>query len=230
MTTTAMQTASTSVAPLHANKRTDKDFHKAFRHTNNVGLLKKILPILAVLLTFYFILSSLVSIPEIADLSVEKIDLNDGKLVMNKPKMSGFDKNNKPYDVRAEKAIQDLSKPGLIELEKIDAQLPMDAKSIAKIEAENGTYNTNEETMVLRNNVRIKGARGMDIKMEEATINIKTGAMITNKPVSVISGKTDITADSMSVEDNGKRIVFKNRVKMTIKKPISRGVKPPATN
>ncbi|MEE9314653.1 MAG: LPS export ABC transporter periplasmic protein LptC [Rhizobiaceae bacterium] len=214
----------------YANKRTDGDFKQARNHTLYVSLLKKLFPLAAIAITIFFVVSTLISLPEASDISVKNVGLKDGKLVMDKPTMTGFDKNNQPYDVKAEKAIQDLTKPGIIELEIIDAKLPMDAKGFALINADNGIYNTNDETMFLRSNVKIKGARGMDINMEEANINIKTGTMETGKPVTVVSGDTNISADSMSVKDNGKRIIFKKRVKMIIKRPISRGVKPPADN
>ena len=224
------QSGHSNSASSPANMRDSVDFSRARRHSIFVKLLKIVLPISAAALVVFFAASSILSYVPVSGASVEKVGLNDGKLVMNKPKLSGYDKKNRPYDVKAATAIQDLKKPGLIELKTIDANLPLDATSIARVNAESGTYDSTNEKMELRNNVTIKGARGMNISMQEALIDMKSGSMVSGKPVTVDSGETDISANSLRVEDNGKRVIFKDNVKMIIKRPISRGVKPPPAN
>ena len=220
------QSAALDGQPEIANKRSTRDFNRARRHSLLVAVLKKILPIGAVAITVSFAASAILSYSPVSDVSIGGAALKDGKLVMNAPKMAGFNKENRPYDVKASKAIQDLDKPGLVELELIDARLPMDATTFADVDANSGTYDTNNEKLNLRDNVLIKGARGMDIQLMDADIDMKSGSLVSSNPVQVTSPDTDITADSVQVEDNGKRIIFKKRVKMTIKKPVSRGVKP----
>lgn len=212
-----------AASPERANQRSDKDFARANRHSRLVSILKLALPAAACLMLFIFISSALLSYVPLADVSVDSAGLKDGKLVMERPKMDGFDKNNRPYKVKAEQAIQDLTNPDVVELLAIDARLPMDATSFADVDAKSGTYNSVKETLLLHDKVTIKGARGMDIFLEDADIDIKTGSMKSQKPVKVISHDTNITADSVEVGQNGKRILFKDRVKMTITRPIKRG-------
>ncbi len=222
---------SSSITPpsRFANKRSEQDFQTAHRHSGRVSKLKMLLPLTAIALVVGFGASAMISFVPNVDVEIGSSSLEDGKLVMKQPKMSGFDKNNRAYDVTATRAIQDLKEPAIIVLESIDAFVPMDIKNMADVTADNGVYNSDTEKLVLRNNVFIKGARGMDIKLEEANIDMKTGAMESSKPVTVTSKDTDLTADSVIVEDNGARIVFKNRVRMTIRKPISRGKTPTDT-
>ena len=137
--------------------------------------------------------------------------------------MAGFDKKSRPYDVRALQAIQDLAKPGKVLLNTIDAKLPMNANSFADIDAKSGIYDTESEKLFLNEDVKIKGARGMDISLQDANIDIKTGIMESDNPVNVQSKNTNISADSVRVEDGGERILFNNRVKMTIVRPVERG-------
>ena len=82
------------------------------------------------------------------------------------------------------------------------------------------------ESLLLQEDVVIKGARGMDLLLEDANIDIKTGTMESSNPVQVKSENANISADSVRVEDNGNRILFNNRVKMTIVRPVERGVTP----
>ena len=203
----------------HANVRSSRDFAKARRHSKVVAILKKLLPAGAVFVVLSFATSAIISYNPIAEQLISQVGLEDGKLVMKEPEMAGFDKNERAYKVQAHRAIQDLTKPGTVELEKIDATLPIGTSAFAHVDADAGTYDTKSEKLNLRKNITVKSARGMNIAMEEADIDMKTGEMVSQKPVSVVSDDADISADSVSVHDNGKRIVFKRRVKMTIKRP-----------
>ncbi|MEM7290127.1 MAG: LPS export ABC transporter periplasmic protein LptC, partial [Pseudomonadota bacterium] len=208
-------------APAHANMRSADDFDRAHRHSRRVALLKKALPATAGFVVVSFMLFAVTAHIPIANITVDEIGLKEGKLVMEKPKMAGFDKKSRPYDVRAQQAIQDLAKPGKVLLNTIDAKLPMDANSFANVDAKSGIYDTESEQLFLNDEVKIKGARGMDILLQDANIDMKTGIMESNNPVNVKSKNTNITADSVRVEDGGERILFNNRVKMTIVRPAA---------
>ncbi|MEP0940205.1 MAG: LPS export ABC transporter periplasmic protein LptC [Rhizobiaceae bacterium] len=209
--------------PAHANMRSPDDFSRAHSHSKRVALLKKALPIVALLIIVAFVLMAMTTRIPIANLTVDEIGLKEGKLVMQKPKMAGFDKKSRPYDVRALQAIQDLAKPGMVLLKTIDAKLPMSATSFADIVAKSGIYDTTKEQLLLKDNVKIKGARGMDILLQDANINVKTGVMESQNPVTVTSKNTNLSADSVRVEGGGERIYFNSRVKMTIIRPVKRG-------
>lgn len=210
-------------APVHANMRGPEDFERAHVHSRNVARLKKILPITAGAIVATFVLLAVTARIPLANISVDEIGLRDGKLVMEKPKMAGFDKKSRPYDVRALQAIQDLAKPGKVLLNTIDAKLPMNANSFADVGAKSGIYDTDNELLFLKEEVKIKGARGMDILLQDANIDIRSGVMESDNPVAVKSANTNISADSVRVENNGERILFNNKVKMTIVRPVERG-------
>lgn len=203
---------------LHANKRNQQDFLRAQRHSRTVALLKKSLPVIAVTIVVSFTFSALISYSPSLDGVSGEIGFEGGKLVMKEPQMAGFDKNDRAFDVKAFKAIQDLTTPGTVELEKIEAKLPVGVNAFADVDADAGTYDSENQKLNLRENVTVRGANGMNIALQEADIDIKTGVMVSEKPVSVLSDDADISADSVKVSENGKRIIFKNRVKMTIKR------------
>ncbi|NKB54298.1 MAG: LPS export ABC transporter periplasmic protein LptC [Rhizobiaceae bacterium] len=217
-------TVSVGFAPAHANMRGAADFNRARRHSRMVLLLKAVLPVLATTVVGIFVVLVLTTQLPVADVSIDKVSLKEGKLVMEKPKMAGFDKNNRPYDVQAIQAIQDLAQPGKVLLNSIDAKLPFDATSFANIGAISGVYDTKSEKLFLDENVTINGARGMDVHLKNADIDINSGSMASEKPVTVNSENTNISADSISVEKGGDRILFNQRVKMTITRPVERGI------
>ncbi|MGI9364831.1 MAG: LPS export ABC transporter periplasmic protein LptC [Rhizobiaceae bacterium] len=212
-----------------ANMRTASDFARAYKHSRIVKALKLGLPVAAATLIGVFAIYATSTTVPLENFTVDEISLQEGKLVMDAPKMAGFDKNSRPYDVSAMQAIQDLAEPGKVWLKSIDARLPMDATSFANLDAVSGVFLTESEKLLLDNTVSIAGARGMDLVLENADIDIKSGLMQSDRPVKVTSENTKLQADSVRVEENGKRIIFNERVKMTIVRPVERGVSPAQT-
>ncbi len=209
-----------------ANRRDDADFRHARRHSLLVRIMKMVFPTVAALCILSFVAVAAISYVPISDFSIGGASLKDGRLIMETPKMAGFDGKGRPYDVRARRAMQDISKPKIIELIRIDADLPMDQKSTAKLTAEEGTYDSEAETLQLRNNIEIRGARGMDIDLQSADIDIRSGKLVSTKPVKVVSDTSAISAQWVEVEDNGKRIVFRDKVRVVITRPVERGASP----
>ncbi len=217
-------TVSVGFAPGPANMRGVADFNRARRHSRLVFLMKAVLPVLATTLVGVFVMLVLTAQLPVADVSIDKVSLSEGRLVMEQPKMAGFDRNSRPYDVQAVQAIQDLAQPGKVLLNKIDAKIPFDATSFADIGAMSGVYDTKSEKLFLDENVTITGARGMDVHLKDADIDINSGSLASEKPVTVNSENTNISADSIRVEKGGDRILFNQRVKMTITRPVERGI------
>ena len=100
-----------------ANARTAQDFARAARHARLVAILKLALPALCVGIVVAFAVTAMTSYTPNEVVPVKIADVRDGKLVMNEPKMAGFDKHNRPFDIRAFRAVQDVSEPDLITLD-----------------------------------------------------------------------------------------------------------------
>lgn len=210
------QTAAHSLdAPTH--QRTEKEFLSARRHSWLVAVMKKALPLSAIAIVVIFASKVVFSFSPIANVSIDAASIQDGKLIMNTPVLNGFNANNKAYFVKALKAIQDLSKPDDIFLEKLTADLPMDTGIMANITSDKGAYNSKTEKLNLSENVVIKAGDGMEILMHETFVDIKSGTMSSDRPVVVKTNDTEIKADSIRVIQNGDNIIFNGRVRMTIK-------------
>ena len=209
--------------PEFTNRRDDKQFDTAHKHSRRVKFLKKALPISAVSVVVIFIGSIFFSSTQFGNLSIESADFIDGKLVMKSPTMAGFDSRERPYDVKADRAIQDPKAPAVVSLEGINALVPVDDKSNARIIAAKGVYDSEKETMTLEDDILVTGARGMEIKLRSANIDMKSGSLLSSEPVSVRSNNTQISANSVQVRDNGNDILFQNRVRMTIQPSALRG-------
>ena len=102
----------------------ERAFRRAERHSRHVAILRKVLPVLAlVVIASYFISSSMsITVGDITA-SISGVEVNNGALRMTNPKFQGTDKKNGAYVISAEYADQDLKNPKVIRLHAIKADL-----------------------------------------------------------------------------------------------------------
>jgi lipopolysaccharide export system protein LptC len=191
-------------------------FGRAQRHSRRVRVLKFTLPVLAVAIAVAFPVYSYLVTPTAVPVTADGSAFSNGKLVMANPKLEGVTKNNLPYSMTALRAIQDPKNENVIELEGIDAKLPIDARNSARIDASHGVYNREANTLDLDREVNVKTTDGMVVKLKSAFLDIGKGNMKTYNPVEISRPDSRITADSMTVEDHGKVLIFENHVRMNI--------------
>lgn len=220
--TTGIDSAQTR--PVLPGSRTDDAFVRAQRHSRRVRWLKVWLPALAVAGVIGFVGWSYVSIPTVAGISIEGAGISDGKLVMANPKLDGFTKDKLPYTMTALRAVQDLKDTNMVRLEGIDAKLPIDPKNSAKVVAKSGIYDNAKNTLVFDSPMTVTTTDGMTARLNSASIDMNAGSMSTGDPVEILLNGSRITALSMNMADNGRVIVFENRVRVDLEpgKPADR--------
>jgi lipopolysaccharide export system protein LptC len=198
------------------NRRAPSEFDSARRHSARVRFLKRALPLGGLLALFvifgsYYFLR--LGIPEGGFGSVR---FEEGRLVMDRPKLSGVDADRRPFSLAADRALQDPAKPARIAMENISASLPISDTGTAEIRADNGLYDADEKTLELGGGISVDTSEGWSVRLKDASIDIDSGKMHTANPVEVDTGRLRLTADSMAVEDKGKTVIFADRVQLTI--------------
>ena len=144
--------------------------------------------------------------------SVGEVKLNGSRVTMDLPKLAGYRRDGRPYQLNAETAVQDVKKPNLLELNLITADLGMGGGANANITAKTGVYDTDREFISLKTDVKVKTDSGYDVTLESADIDFKAGTVVSQEPVKVLMTTGTITADRMSSRDSGKIMVFEGNV------------------
>ncbi|CDX24077.1 conserved hypothetical protein [Mesorhizobium sp. ORS 3324] len=204
-----------SVATGESGTRGDA-FDRAQRHSRRVRVLKFAVPLLAAAIAIAFPVYSYLAAPVSISVQAEGSAFSNGKLVMANPKLNGFTKQKLPYSLTATRATQDVGKQGIIDLEGINAKLPVAADNVVAVNAAHGIYNRDANTMDLTSDVDVTTSDGLVAKFKSVFLDMGKGSMKTDYPVDVTRGGSRITADSMSVEENGRVVVFENRVRVNI--------------
>ncbi|MGI9352100.1 MAG: LPS export ABC transporter periplasmic protein LptC [Rhizobiaceae bacterium] len=200
-----------------SSQRNEDEYRRAVKHTNRVRILKIAMPLVAGLIILGIVAALVIRQYFLPQIDLGAITVSDGKLVMENPNLNGFDKNKRPFRLTADKAVQDADQPTRVELVKISATLPIDDKISADVLAGNGVYDAEAKTLVLTKQVHVETTDGMKIDLENADIDIANGILNTGNPVFASGPQADISADSLSVEESGDRIVFEGTVRLTLR-------------
>ena len=193
------------------------EYQEALKHSKKVKFWKIAFPTMGVVMILGIMGAFVLNSFEAPDVAVESINLTDGKLVMENPELSGFDKDKRPYNLTASKAIQNAELPNQVELQKIIAELPMDEVTTATITAGNGVYDADAKTLELKQTVNVVTSSGMVVNLEDASVDIANSIMHTNNPINATSPQADISSNSFMVEDGGNKLIFEGRVRMTLR-------------
>ena len=99
------------------------------------------------------------------------------------PRLTGFTTDSRAYEFSADAAAQDITKPDLVELEKLHAKMEMADKSTVEMSAVSGIYDVKTEMLKLDDNIELTSSTGYEGRLSEAVIDVRKGNVVSDKPV-----------------------------------------------
>lgn len=151
-------------------------------------------------------------------LDIGSVGVSSEGLVMDKPRLSGRD-GERSYEVTADRAVQSLANPKLVELEGIIAQISLPRGNWVRLNAKRGLYDSEAETLKLTEGITVASRDGEDAVLDSADVDLKTGAATSSSPLEIRGPRGTIRAGGASVADPGGAIVFNNGVSLTVEPP-----------
>lgn len=192
-------------------------FGAARRHTMLVRFLRRAIPVGAVVAVLALIVAPFLDpLRGVANVSLGAVGISGGKVKMDTPRLSGYRKDNRPYEVTAEAALQEIRNPTQVELQMLTARLQMEREGWVTVNAKTGHFDTQKEKLRLVDDVRVKTEGGYDIRMKTADVDFKGGTVVSKEPVKVAIDTNTVDADALDVKDNGALIAFQGRVRVFI--------------
>jgi len=197
----------------------ERVFRAATRHSRMVRLFRRAIP-----LSLIVILVSISAAAYLKPLTMlYKLPLDAGRLVvsgtkitMEAPRLGGFTRDGRPYDLTARAAAQDVTNPNVLELKDIRAHVAMQDKAVVEVQAATGLYDTKSDAIVLKTDVTLTSSAGYSVRLDEAKVDIKTNRIVSEKPVEVTLATGTINANRLEVSDNGDTIRFDNGVEVNL--------------
>ena len=153
---------------------------------------------------------------KLGSLPLGALSVEGTKIVMERPKLAGFRGDGQPYVMTAERALQDVKQPTIVQLRKVDGEMGMAGGEVTHLRADDGVYDSVAEHMELSGNVQIKNSR-FTVLLRSARFDFKSGVYGSDEPVEVQAGDgTTIVADRAAAVHHGQELTFDGHVRTRI--------------
>ena len=207
------------VRMLDAGRDRERVFRAAARHSRFVRFCRGAIPVTLILivatvaaLAYFKPLHMLAKLP----IDPTKLALSGTKITMAAPRLGGFTRDGRAYDLTARAAAQDLTNPGVLELKDVQAHVEMQDKSVLQLQAAAGKYDTKIDALMLQNDIVLTSSTGYAAKLNEALFDIKKNTIVSERPVEVTLSNGTVNANRLEVMDNGELIRFDQGVEMNL--------------
>ena len=198
---------------------TDRVVRIARRHSLLVRLLRVGLPLgviigltALVLVTYFKPMQIFEKIPGVSG----NLGIQGSKITMQLPKIAGFTRDSRAYELTAENAIQDIASPDMIELQNLRAKMEMQDKDVVNMTAKAGTYNTKGDKIILRDQIVVTSGQGYSARLREAAVDMKQGNVVSDQPVEVTLPNGLLLSNGMEIAESGAVIRFNRGVVLTL--------------
>jgi lipopolysaccharide export system protein LptC len=205
-------------------------FRSAARHSRFVRILRFAIPAVIlsigtviVMATFFNPWRLIPSIP----FDPGEVTYSGTTIRMKRPRLSGFTTDQRPYELIASGAVQDLTRLDVLELQEIGAKIELRDGQHVNLTAVNGVYDTKAEVLRLNDHIIINSTSGYEGRLSEATVHISNGNIVSESPVEVKLPNGMLTANRLEVKENGSFIKFSGGVEMNLN---PEQVRPPAAD
>ncbi len=140
--------------------------------------------------------------------------VSGSKVTMETPHLTGFTPDQRPYDLVAHSAIQDLTDPDHVQLNILRAKVLMEDQSTVTLKARTGNFDTKQQLLDLYKDVVLTTSTGYEAHLSEAHADMGKGTVVSDKPVDVKLTNGTLTADRLRITDNGEVVRFEGNVVM----------------
>jgi lipopolysaccharide export system protein LptC len=198
----------------------ERVFRAAVRHSRRVRLLRVAIPAgaAAVLLggiAFVVLLNPLRLLAKMP-IDLGSLVVSGSKIMMQKPRLAGFTRDNRRYDLTAQAAGQDVTKPDIVELQGIHATMEMKDHVVFETTAQNGQFNNKTEQLTLSQNIVVTTSSGYQAWLSEAVVDVRAGKILSERPVEVKTATWTVNANRMEIAESGDLMRFERGVSVTV--------------
>ncbi len=187
-------------------------------HSLLVGVLKVMLPALAVGLVLMLVVWSQISPNDdhirigLTELAPEDIDSVN---VVN-ARYEGMDKKHRPFTVTAVRATQVDRKSDILDLTGPKADMTTESGAWLAVSADTGRYARKADVLDLKGSVSLFHDRGFEFHARSVRVNLKESTAVSDEPVEGQGPNGQLTAQGFEVSRGGDRILFTGRSKLVI--------------
>ncbi len=149
-------------------------------------------------------------------IDMDNLVVSGSRITMESPHMSGFSPDQRPYELWAKTATQDLNNPDHVELKVLRAKILQEDRSTVTMEARTGLFDTKAQLLDLRKDIFLQSSTGYEARLSQALLDIGKGTVTSEEPVDVKLLNGTLTADKLRITEKGALVRFEGHVVMNL--------------
>jgi lipopolysaccharide export system protein LptC len=140
------------------------------------------------------------------------------KITMESPHMSGYTTDQRPYEVWAKTATQDVTDPDHLDLKTLRAKMLSEDRSTVTLDALTGVFDTKAQLLDLHKDIFLQTSTGYEARLTQAFIDMGKGTVTSDEHVDVKLLNGTLTADRLRITGGGELVRFEGNVVMHLDK------------
>jgi lipopolysaccharide export system protein LptC len=197
-------------------------FAIAARHSRLVRVLRIAVPAAVILAMAAIIAVSVFNpfrmlMPKLP-LDVGNLVVSGTKITMESPHLSGYSPDQRPYELWAKTATQDLTDPDHVDLNTLRAKVLMEDRSTVTLDARDGRFDTKEQLLNLTKDIFLQTSTGYEARLTQAFVDIGKGTVTSEEHVDVKLLQGTLSADKLRITGGGDIIRFEGNVVLNLDK------------
>lgn len=199
----------------------DARFRIAARHSRMVRFLRIAVPAAVVVSMAVIVFISVYNpfrmlLPKLP-LDIGNLVVSGTKITMEAPHMAGYTPDQRPYEVWAKTATQDVTDPDKVDLRTLRAKVLMEDRTTSiTLDARSGLFNSKTQLLDLRKDIFLQSSSGYEARMSQALVDIGKSTVTSEEHVDVKLLNGTLSADRLRITDGGEVVRFEGNVVLNL--------------
>ena len=147
-------------------------------------------------------------------LDMDNLVVSGTKITMDKPHLSGYTPDRRPYEMWAKTAVQDVTDPDHVELNKLKTKLLMQDGSTIFLDSLTGMFDNKAQTLDLHKDIFLQTTTGYEARLTQAQVDMVKNTVDSDEHVDVKLTNGTLTSDRLHIVNGGEVVIFEGNVVM----------------
>jgi len=147
-------------------------------------------------------------------LDMGNLAVSGTKITMESPHLSGYTPDQRPYEMWAKTAVQDVRDPDHVELNKLKTKLLMQDGSTVFLDSLTGMFDNKAQTLDLHKDIFLQTTTGYQARLTQAHVDMVKNTVDSDQHVDVTLTNGTLTSDRLHIINGGEVVVFEGNVVM----------------
>jgi lipopolysaccharide export system protein LptC len=193
-------------------------FAMAARHSRLVRILRIAVPTVVALtmagLVFIAVVNPFRILMPKLPLDMGNLVVSGTKITMDSPHLSGYTPDRRPYEMWAKTAVQDVTDPDHVDLNKLKTKLLMQDGSTVFLDSLTGLFDNKAQTLDLHKDIFLQTTTGYEARLTQAHVDLVKNTVDSDQHVDVKLTNGTLTSDRLHIINGGEVIRFEGNVVM----------------